>query len=740
MQSETPDKAHREAQLAETTFFVATNGSDQWSGKLPESNKPRTDGPFATLEAARDAVRRLKEQSDLTAPVTVMVRGGKYFLNDTFVLTYEDSGTQDCPVIYTACPGEEPILSGGCRLTNWKPYNGSILQCHVPNAKGGKWKFRQLFFNGHRQIRARWPKFKPDNPFYGGWAFMEGPAEEDSEIAFKYKPNEFRHRWAKPTQAEVHVYRRSEWDQQIIPIKAIDTDQRIITLEHRGRDYDRAPRCVSAPFRPQNRFFVENVLEELDQPGEWCLDTEEGVVYFWPPTESIDDGEIVVPVLSSLMDLRGRTWRPERPGGVASWITISGFTFTETLGGDSVMRDGASGYSGFTPIPNVKYCGEALRLLNAEHCCIERNCFDAVGGNAIYLEGYNARHVVRRNDIGHAGANGICILGGRIRYPFTSWHRSHGTGGKGAHPVFNEISDNHIHDTGAMNKYSVAIFLGFSDGNVITHNLVERVPNMGICIGDNGYGRNIVEYNIIRHVALVNTDVGAIHFWMEDEGELERSGHVIRYNLITDNVSCAFDAEGNFKPNTYAFGIYIDNYASNCLVYGNIIARCYGSGIFVHSGKNNIIENNIIVGSHHAQAGYWYAHDAIPGYYSNNHFCRNILYSTDPKAFLFLLHQFNDCVIAQSDHNVFFNTNGGDYAVKYVDSSFNADSMESTERISTLAEWRKLGYDRHSVTADPMFADPDNDDYRLDPKSPALKLGFQQIDMAQIGIRKEDRK
>ena len=737
MQCKGSTKSGRPSQPKETRLFVATNGNDAWSGTLAEPNEARTDGPFATLTKARDTLRQMKNESGLTKPATVMVRDGKYFLEETFVLTYEDSGTQDCPVTFTAYPGEKPVLSGGRKLTDWTPYKGDILQCNVPKAKGGKWRFRQLFFNGQRQIRARWPRFDPENPFYGGWAFMEGPAEEDSEIAFKYKPNTFRHSWAKPTEAEVHVYRRAEWDQQIIRIKAMDEDARTITLEHRGRDYDRAPRCVSAPFRLGNRFFVENVLEELDQPGQWCLDTEEGIVYFWPPSASIEQDEVVAPMLSCLIDIRGRTWRPERPGGFASWITVSGFTITETLGGDSVMRDGALGYSGFTPIAGVKYCGESLRLLNAEHCCVKNNHFYAVGGNAIYLEGYNARHAIHHNDIGHAGANGICVLGGRIRYPFTSWHRSHGTGGKGAHPIYNDISDNHIHDTGTMNKYSVAVFLGFGDGNFVRHNLIEKVPNMGICIGDNGYGRNIVEYNIIRNVALACTDVGAIHFWMEDEGELERSGHVIRYNLITDNISCKYDEEGNFVPNSYAFGIYIDNYASNCFVYGNIIARCYGSGIFIHSGKNNMIENNIIVGSHHAQVGYCYTHDAIPGFYSNNHFCRNILYSTDPEALLYVLHKFTDLVLAQSDYNIFFNAKGGEYSMKYVDAFFSEGSLENTERISTLDEWRKNGYEEHSVTADPLFVDPANDDYRLRPESPALRLGFQQTDVARIGIRKE---
>ncbi len=103
----------------------------------------------------------------LNKPLTVMVRGGKYYLPDTFLLEKEDSGTRDHPVTYQAYPGEKPVLSGGRKITGWKPYKGKILQADVPAAKGGKWRFRQLFMDGKRQIRARTPNFDPKNPLYG---------------------------------------------------------------------------------------------------------------------------------------------------------------------------------------------------------------------------------------------------------------------------------------------------------------------------------------------------------------------------------------------------------------------------------------------------------------------------------------------------------------------------------------------------------------------------------------------
>ncbi len=541
--------------LSETegTFFVATNGNDAWSGRAAEPNAETTDGPFATLARALDAVRGEKA-SGLKEPLTVMVRGGKYYLEETLVLGADDGGTQRSPVTFTAYPGEKPILSGGRKITGWTPYKGNVLQCELPEAKGGKWKFRQLFFDGQRQRRARCPNFDPDNPLYGGWAFPEGPSGKGSYFAFKYRADTFGRHWAKPTEAE--VYMLHPWGTvSIRSIKTIDEEDRVITLADGVKDFDVVPWHVPTPIDAGYRFYVENVLEELDQPGEWCLDTEEGRLYFWPPTDSIEDVDVVAPMLDCLVDLRG-----------ASWITISGFTFTETTTGDHMHRDGPEGYGALFPAPGRTYCGEAVHLKGAERCCVEKNHFAAVGGNGVYLEGYNARNVIRHNEVSHAGACGVCLVGSKYRHPVPH------------HPMYNHIVNNHIHHCGHFDKYCAGVFCGVSDGNVIGHNLIEQMPHHAINLGSSGYGRNVVEYNEIRHTCLETYDNGAINSWMEDpqdhtQRDAERSGHVIRHNLIADTRGCVGP---DLAPGGHAVGVYLDNFTSNCFLYGNVIVRSGG--------------------------------------------------------------------------------------------------------------------------------------------------------------------
>src|SRR6266540_2089217 len=85
------DAAQTSAQ--EVLFYVSPNGNDAWSGKLAAANADNTDGPFTSVEKARDAIRQLKARGPLTQPVTVYLRGGLYVLSQPLVFSPQDSGT-----------------------------------------------------------------------------------------------------------------------------------------------------------------------------------------------------------------------------------------------------------------------------------------------------------------------------------------------------------------------------------------------------------------------------------------------------------------------------------------------------------------------------------------------------------------------------------------------------------------------------------------------------------------------
>ena len=722
-----------------TTFFVATDGNDKWSGTVASPNADKTDGPFATLTRGRDAIRQLKYAEGLQQSVEIQVRGGTYYLSEPLRLSAGDSGTNHFPITYTAYADEKPIFSGGRRITDWQPYKEKIMCASLPETKTGRWWFRQLFFNGKRMIRARYPKYDHQDPLYEGWTFVEAIVPEDDEnpTAFRYEPGAFPRRWVKPSQAEVFILPGSSWINDIIPVKDVDYESDTIWLARPVGPTHNTLKGATA-IRAGNRFYVENVLEELTQPGEWCLDTDTGTLYFWPPEGSIESGEVIAPAVEKLVQMIGA---PDEP---VSHIAIRGFTFKHTLAQ--------------FPTPDSYYktpnAGQTVYLENTTDCAIEDNFFDAVGGDAIRLQNNNARNRIVGNDIAGPGAYGIFL--GSFQRGFSRHDTMSGDSPsppewysypedrdvtvkawpKSTHHL---ISNNHIHHVGVFEKHACGIAMsGISSvDNVVSHNLIHHTPRFGIGMMS-GFGRVIIEYNELHHLSLETCDTGGItsNRWYTYEKDPDLcSGNIIRFNYIHDVIGCGAYANkwepeagtkagGRISVPYYGWAIYFDNAPMNILVYGNITARNMLGGIMIsHYCKNVTVENNIFIDSDQSQV-----YLNFGGKMENMMFRKNIFSFTNPKAnFLRAGHAgdgFTETV-TEFDYNLFFNAAGKELTYPGLPGG------------ETMEQWRQMGYDEHSIIADPMFVDPANDNYNLHPDSPAIKLGFKPIDLSRIGLLRD---
>jgi parallel beta-helix repeat protein len=675
-------------------FWLAPEGDDRHPGTR--------EAPFASLNQGRDAVRRARAQGH-GGPVRIWLRGGTYQLATPLRLTGQDSGTPTAPVTWAACPGETAVLSGGRQVTDWRPWRGAVVQADLAGSRGGQWPYRQLFYRGQRQPRCRWPKADAADPLYGGWAYTEGPATPDSIDAFVYRPGTLPRAWAKPTQVEV-IYWASigGWGSRV-PIRHLDRDQRCITLAHGGWQFDVPGWYMPVVFGADNRFYVENALEELTEPGEWCFDGETGTLYFWPPDDTAAP-VVTVPWLETLVQLHG-----------VSWVQLEGLTFAHTGDGDNFHREGVEGTGAMYPRPGWRYCGEAVHLKDAGHCRLAGCHFDAVGGNGVYLEGDCQRNEIVGNQIAAAGANGICLAGTRLRHPFA-----------------NLVTDNHIHHGGQFCKYSAGVFCGRSHANQVNHNRIEYLPHHGINLGNNPWGRNWVEYNLIRWVDQEVADSAAINCWMEDPPDpgSERCGHVIRGNVISDVYGCEVtDGRAGRSQRFPTSGIYLDNYASNCLVSDNLIVRCTHAGIVIHAGRGNVIEGNTVVD---CRVG-WRFQDCVSamaywrpmqGFMTGNLVRGNLWWHRGPDGHALAFQAWTDRVLARCDGNV-YSCGDGPVTVEMMD----------TQQVLTLAQWQELGYDRGSQVAAPGFVDAAGDDFRLGPAAPARQLGLTGPDPERAGRR-----
>jgi len=692
-------------------LYVAPAGNDAWSGKLEAPNEAKTDGPFATLTGARDAIRAMKKATPLPqGGVAVHVREGAYEFSATFKLTAEDAGTEAAPLVYRAQPGEKVILTGGKSITGFVPYQGDILKADV-GAQGLKGvRFRQLLFNGKRQILARYPNFDASNPHGGGFAYVDGeptpmykklPDGENVRV-IQCKPRDVR-KWAHPETGEVIIFPRYNWNNVSAAIAAADPEKGTITL---AKDIADPNHPESRSIRPLDRFYVRNLFEELDAPGEWFLDTATWTLYFWPPGP-MADATVRAPVIETIVEI----------GPKADWITLRGF--------------------------NIEGCDSAAVVLrDASHCLVAGNTIHDTGGKMDWSAGVS---VQGGRDCGVVGNDiyEICNHGIKLDSDNAARETLTATG--------HYADNNYIHHIGVLNGHGVGVYVS-GVGLRVSHNLIHDTTRTGVFGGGPDC---VVEYNHIRHVNLETEDTGGYY----NGGNWHIRGQVIRYNYVHDVLGYGRTNDIWSSPH-FAWAIYLDDDQSDTHVYGNIVARTVLGGFHIHAGRNNVLENNIIIEHTNQQMQYsghtrdsWVVVDHLkrfqeamtkPAYrekypdlvnadlntiwhMAGNKFRRNIIYYKNPKAKLYQCSYRDGNVPEQneSDNNLVWHDG--------LPITIGQWGMKDVPAQLSWEDWQKRGFDTHSVVADPLFVDPDKDDYRLKPDSPAFKLGFEPIPVEKIG-------
>src|ERR1017187_7110809 len=124
-----------------STLYVSPQGNDHWSGQLATPKQDGSDGPLASLEGARNALRQMKTAGKRTGPVHVHIAAGTYRQWEPIVFSAEDSGTKDAPIIYEAAPGAKPVFDAGRRITHFEVNRQGLWVADLPDVRAGKWYF-----------------------------------------------------------------------------------------------------------------------------------------------------------------------------------------------------------------------------------------------------------------------------------------------------------------------------------------------------------------------------------------------------------------------------------------------------------------------------------------------------------------------------------------------------------------------------------------------------------------------
>jgi hypothetical protein len=500
--------------VTDKNVYVATTGNDT-------TGNGTINNPFATLSKAKVYVNTIKSSS--TSGVTIWLRGGTYSIPTTFSIGAADGGSAGKPIIYRAYTNENVLISGAKSVnpSNWTNYAGSasrlnpavsasqIKECtllnlgmavsglmpdNINDVNNGFYQFTNLpgvYWNGTRQKLARFPNDFPN--------YMEvkkvvdgGSSSTQSVFEFKTTPSELydpkmnmisgrEAAWAAaiPNGVFLKGYWRVNWQITTLKVKAIDLGSKTITLSQGVTIGNKYNLPLGSGHEP---YYVVNLLEEIDQPGEWCIDALDKKMYYYAPNTISNSNLTVSDNKNPLFDING-----------ASEVQFIRLEVANNLGNAFKM----------TNCTNVKVTG-----------CIIRD----IEYDAVVINGGSGCGVLSSN-LYDLGASGVVM----------------GAAGTAGSPSNHFVTNCHIYNFGYMNNiYAASINLAYKDialfGAKADYNLIHDCPHAGVL---HGGSNNLFEYNDVFRTSKCSDDMGAFYCFTAPNAN---GGNILRYNLMHNSL------------------------------------------------------------------------------------------------------------------------------------------------------------------------------------------------------------
>jgi len=517
-------------------IFVSPDGNNKNSGTQ--------NSPLRNLEKARDLIR-LKRKEFKGQPVVVYIKEGYYYLNDPVVFTSEDSGNENAPVFYVAGKGKKPVFTGSRELKSWKILKDKRkLNLLDPNVRGKVYltdlnrsgitdygdptepgSRPELYCNSSLQTLARWP----DNGFSKAGVSRgktELPATYTGERgtregAFEYIEKRIN-RWAIENDIRTGGYWYWDWSEEYHRVERIDTLTGTIIIQEPYHNYG---------YKDSLRYFGLNLFCEIDKPGEWYLDRNTGLLYWYPP-EGIDPAKADVH-----FTLFGAPYMIELRN--CSWITFKGLTLQECRGSAILIREG--------------------RNCLISDCRIER-----IGRDGIHIE-EGSGHGISGCLLRSFGYSGIKITGGDRRNLIPAGHFVENTIVE-FFSLFKRTYEPAVHLTGC--------------GIRINNNRFRFSSSSAMRLEGNDF---LIEYNQVSHVVNESDDQGGIDIFYNPSYQ----GIVIRYNHWSDITGGTRHGAAGVRLDDMISGVTIyGNIFERC-------GALHFGGVQIHGGKDNVVENNI---------------------------------------------------------------------------------------------------------------------------------------------------
>lgn len=664
---------------ADVEFYVSPAGNDSNAGTI--------ESPFLTIERARQEVQ--KHTSDMTGDIYVYIRGGSYFVDKTITFTEKDSGTNGHTVYYKNYADEKPVIYGGKRIDNWEPWQNGIYKAALTEdmnfyamTEDLEWSCEACYPNdGYLNVAKEGKSNRKNTVLY----FNDGDIPENLNLDYLRVKNFPYLNYASAT-----------W-----PVIKIDRDNNSVLMNSSGEVYSNVSTTI------EGRYRLIGDISFLDAPGEFYLDRNEKILYYYPRSNNIYETEIVAPMVKCLFMFGGSNAEE-----TVKNISVDGLTLSTTDFAESFHQGDLAG--------DVVGADAMVKLENAENITVSNCRILNAGIDAVWLEGFACNNTISGNFIKNTGYIGILMSGYAVREAMGRYN--------GLVEAYcnksNTITNNCIRSVGINAAHGAGIQLFQSGDNIITHNEISDSPRYGISVkGEDKpdaiccWGINIpasgnihsdkksmlydlrfaqnnyIAYNDLYDCMKETSDGGVFETYSAGRG------NVFENNLIHD--TAALYANGKF------YGIYLDAGSVNWRIENNImynLSACEGGkSILINPGIYNQVQNNFIDEFNGNVNGV-----IITG--SSSVFNKNILYSSE-----------NTLVVGSGLNNLFSMENNLYYSAK------GKYRIVSGGGDGTFSSWQSQGtYDQNSVVGVlPRFKDAENHDYTLLADSPAITLGIE---------------
>ena len=567
-------------------YYIAPNGND--------SNPGTIDKPFATLERAKDAIQENNHGNGEGANYTIYLQGGTYHIKQSVIFDDSISGISD-KIRIENYPGEKVVFSGGAKLPSsaFRVVTDKNIKRIRPEARGKVVEFDLkanhvsydssltrvgfahdiqpssciLFFNKEYLKLARWPN-EGKLPI-GEVLDMGTKPRWEKDVPprgaiFRYDYGRAK-TWGKANDIWLYGVFSNGYSDDNIKVDYFDTKKKILKTAqpHIYGVYSTADSSNwdVATSRHLRGYYVYNLLEEIDEPGEYYLDREAGKLYLWPPS-AIEQADVELSQMASPFLVFYDT----------SNITVKGITFECSRGMGIFMN--------------------YVRDVTVDHCTFRNLGLMAVSIGDSY-------HSVKLPSQRHLDKNNKIVNKGNRIENCTIYNTGSGAlnveGGNRVllKPAYNTITNCDISGYCKVNVGGVSAITMNGVGNTISHCHIHDAPNMAIWLRGNNH---LLEYNHFHKVCTESSDAGAIYAGRNPSAQ----GTVIRYNFFdsitqAENMVCA---------------VYLDDGTSGYRIYSNVFYRCGNSGSFggfgafhINSGLENYMTNNVFVECRKAYGG-----------------------------------------------------------------------------------------------------------------------------------------